>query len=77
MTKQEGETLINDVADIKKALLGDKYNGGFKQRLELVEDRARATLIRVQKFNTIFYTVLGAVTVIGTVITIIKNWSAI
>ncbi len=77
MTKTEEVNLRDDVSTIKKALLGDEYNIGFKQRIEAVEDRARDTLIVVQKFKTVVYTVGGVVSLLGTIIAIVKNWEAL
>ena len=63
-----------DISTIKNALLGDEYNPGFKQRIETVEVRARENAISIQKFKIISITVGGALTLVGTIIGIVKNW---
>lgn len=75
--KEKSYQQARDLAEIKKALLGDQYNPGFKQRIERVELKVKKQEVFAQRVRITAWALAGTTTLAGTVVTIIKNWSSI
>ena len=73
--KEKSYSQTRDLGEIKKALLGDEFNPGFKQRIETVEVQSREFEKFQQKVKLTAGLIASGLGLIGLIVTILKNWS--